>query len=97
LAAGCRVTLVSQSVPLIVHLGPYLADVFVKAASDRGLTIVETGAARLERHAGDARVVLDDGAVLEAELVVSAVGDVPNTEWLADTGLAQKGVLQVDS
>jgi hypothetical protein len=41
--------------------------------------------------------VLDDGAVLEAELVVSAVGDVPNTEWLAGTGLARNGVLRVDS
>ncbi|MGI5160674.1 NAD(P)/FAD-dependent oxidoreductase [Microbispora sp. CA-102843] len=97
LAAGCRVMLVSQGLPLIARLGPYLGDVFVKAALDRGLTIVETGAARLERHAGGARVVLNDGAVLEADLLVSAVGDVPNTEWLADTGLATVGVLQVDS
>ncbi|GAA1858764.1 NAD(P)/FAD-dependent oxidoreductase [Actinomadura bangladeshensis] len=94
LAAGCRVTLVSQGIPLIVQLGPYLADVFTKAALDRGLTIVETAGARL---AADTRVVLDDGAVLEADLVVSAVGDVPNTEWLAGTGLTEKGVLHVDS
>lgn len=97
LAAGCRVTLVSQGVPLVAQLGPYLADVFVAAALDRGLTIVETDGARIERHAGDARVVLADGAVVEAELVVSAVGDIPNTEWLADTGLAKNGVLRVDT
>lgn len=97
LTAGRTVTLVSQGLPLIAQLGPYLAGVFVKAALDRGLTIVQTGAARLERHAGAARVVLDEGVVLEAELVVSAVGDVPNTEWLADTGLAKQGVLQVDA
>ncbi|MBM0236192.1 FAD-dependent oxidoreductase [Micromonospora sp. ATA32] len=97
LTAGCQVTLVSQGVPLILQLGPYLAEVFVKAALERGLTIVETGSARLDRRGGDARVVLDDGAVLEAELVVTAVGDVPNTEWLADTGLANRGVVQVDS
>ncbi|XVQ90203.1 FAD-dependent oxidoreductase [Microbispora siamensis] len=97
LAAGCRVMLVSQGLPLIARLGPYLADVFVKAALERGLTVVETGAARLERHARGARVVLNDGAVLEADLLVSAVGDVPNTEWLADTGLATEGVLRVDS
>ncbi|MFG2042904.1 NAD(P)/FAD-dependent oxidoreductase [Dactylosporangium sp. NPDC048998] len=96
LTAGCRVTLVSRGVPLILQLGPYLADVFVTAALERGLTIVETGSARLEGRGGDARVVLDDGAVLEAELVVTAVGDVPNTEWLADTGLADQGVVQVD-
>lgn len=97
LAAGCRVTLVSQGVPLLAQLGPHLADIFVKAALDRGLTVVETAGARLERRAGDARVVLDDGAVLEAELVISSVGEVPNTEWLEDTGLATNGVLQTDS
>ncbi|WP_405433748.1 NAD(P)/FAD-dependent oxidoreductase [Micromonospora sp. NBC_00617] len=96
LTAGCQVTLVSQGVPLILQLGTYLAEVFVKAALERGLTIVETGSARLDRCDGDARVVLDDGAVLEAELVVTAVGDVPNTEWLADTGLANQGVVQVN-
>ncbi len=97
LAAGCQVTLVSQGVPLIVQLGPYLAGVFVKAALDQELTIVETGSARLERREGSARVVLDEGAVLEAEMIMTAVGDVPNTEWLADTGLTAKGVIPVDS
>jgi NADPH-dependent 2,4-dienoyl-CoA reductase/sulfur reductase-like enzyme len=97
LAAGCRVTLVSQGVPLIAQLGPYLADVFVKAALDLGLTLVETGSAQLEQRAGEARVVLDDGAVLEADILLTAVGDVPNTEWLADTGLTAKGVVPVDS
>ncbi len=97
LAAGCPVTLVSQGVPLIAHLGPYLAGVFGKAARERGLTVVETDAARIERHGEDVRVVLDDGTVLPSGLVVSAVGDVPNTEWLAGSGLGEKGVLRVDS
>ncbi|MER6111810.1 NAD(P)/FAD-dependent oxidoreductase [Streptomyces hirsutus] len=97
LAAGCRVTLVSQGAPLALQLGPHLAGVFVKAALDLGLTLVETAAARLERHGESARVVLDEGPVLEAEILVSAVGDVPNTEWLADTGLAAKGAIAVDS
>lgn len=97
LAAGCRVTLVSQGVPLAAQLGPYLADVFVRAAVERGLTIVETAAARIEGRAGDERVALDDGTVIEAGLVVSAVGDVPNTEWLAGTGLVENGVLPVDA
>ncbi|GGJ41924.1 NAD(P)/FAD-dependent oxidoreductase [Streptomyces brasiliensis] len=97
LAAGCRVTLVSQGVPLILQFGPYLAGVFVKAALDLGLTIVQTGSARIEQREGGARVVLDDGAVLEAETLVSAVGDVPDTEWLADTGLVARGAIHVDS
>lgn len=96
LAAGCRVTVVSQGVPLILQLGPYLADVFVKAALDQGLTVVETAAARLERRDGSTRVVLEEGAVLDAELIITAAGDVPNTEWLADSGLAAKGAVPVD-
>ncbi|GAA0958548.1 NAD(P)/FAD-dependent oxidoreductase [Actinocorallia libanotica] len=98
LASGCRVTLVSQGVPLIRQLGPHLAGVFVKAALERGLAIVETGSARLEDRAGETRVVLDEGTVVEAGLVVSAVGDVPNTEWLAGTGLAGRdGAVRVDA
>ncbi|GAA2735643.1 NAD(P)/FAD-dependent oxidoreductase [Actinocorallia aurantiaca] len=97
LNAGCKVTLVSRGVPLIQQLGPHLSGVFVKAALERGLTIVETGSARVEEHAGETRVVLDRGTVVEAELVVSAVGDVPNTEWLAGTGLADRSVVRVDS
>jgi len=32
-----------------------------------------------------------------ADLLVSAVGDVPNTDWLASSGLLTGGVLQVDT
>ncbi|MFD6280206.1 NAD(P)/FAD-dependent oxidoreductase [Streptomyces sp. NPDC060209] len=97
LAAGCRVTVVSQGVPLIAQLGPYLAGVFVTAALDLGLTVIETGSARLERRGESTRVVLDDGAALEAETILTAVGDIPNTEWLAGTGLVARGSVPVDS
>ncbi|MFJ4516583.1 NAD(P)/FAD-dependent oxidoreductase [Streptomyces sp. NPDC088816] len=97
LAAGCRVTLVSQGAPLADRLGPHLAGVFVAAARERGLTVVETGGARVEGCAGGARVVLDDGTVLDAEILLTAVGDVPNTEWLAGTGLVVNGAVPVDA
>ncbi|MET1043514.1 MAG: FAD-dependent oxidoreductase [Microbacteriaceae bacterium] len=42
-------------------------------------------------------MVLADGTVIEAELVISAVGDAPNVEWLASSGLLTKGTLEVDS
>ncbi|MFF9125680.1 NAD(P)/FAD-dependent oxidoreductase [Streptomyces sp. NPDC014889] len=96
LAAGCKVTLVSQGAPLLLQLGPYLADVFVKAALGRGLTILETAAARLEGSDRSTRVVLDEGGVLEAEVILTAAGDVPNTEWLAGSGLAATGAIPVD-
>ncbi|WP_261991417.1 NAD(P)/FAD-dependent oxidoreductase [Streptomyces sp. OR43] len=98
LAAGCRVTLVSRGRPLAGQLGPYLADVFTAAARERGLILVESGAVRIEGSGENARAVLADGTALEAELLVSAVGDVPNTEWLADTGLVPEGgVIPVDA
>ncbi|MFE7908888.1 NAD(P)/FAD-dependent oxidoreductase [Streptomyces albogriseolus] len=97
LAAGCAVTLVTQGPPLILQLGPYLADVFARAARERGLTVVDTVAARLEGgEGGTPRVVLAEGGVLEAEVVLTAAGDVPNTEWLAGSGLPAGGPLPVD-
>ncbi|GAA4974426.1 NAD(P)/FAD-dependent oxidoreductase [Streptomyces hyderabadensis] len=97
LAVGCRVTLVSQGAPMALQLGAHLAGVFRAAALDRGLTLVKTTAARLERGDGGVRVALGEGPVLEAELTVTAVGDVPNTQWLSGTGLVTRGAVPVDA
>ncbi|MEU8247879.1 FAD-dependent oxidoreductase [Nonomuraea sp. NPDC048916] len=97
LAVGCEVTLVTRGRPLLGQLGPYLSDVFVSAAREHGLTIVSSPSARPVTAGGHCVVRLGEGAVLEAELVVSAVGDVPNTEWLASSGLLTDGALVVDS
>ena len=42
-------------------------------------------------------VVLTDGSIVEGELVVTAVGDITNTGWLAGSGLPSFGALPVDS
>ncbi|MFD8426939.1 NAD(P)/FAD-dependent oxidoreductase [Streptomyces coelicoflavus] len=97
LASGCAVTLVSQGTPLRQQLGPYLAGVFVRAALERGLRLVETAEARLEGGGGGPRVVLAEGGVLEAEVVLTAAGDIPNTEWLAGSGLTARGAVEVDA
>jgi NADPH-dependent 2,4-dienoyl-CoA reductase/sulfur reductase-like enzyme len=97
LAAGCPVTLVSRGRPLLHQLGPFLADVFVTAAMERGLTVVETRSARLRRDGAATQVITDEGTVLEADVVVTAVGDLHNVEWLAASGLLRGGALDVDS
>ena len=97
LAAGCPVTLVSRGRPLLHQLGPFLADVFVTAAMERGLTVVETRSARLRRDGAATQVITDEGTVLEADVVVTAVGDLRNVEWLATSGLLRGGALDVDS
>ncbi|MFB7333248.1 NAD(P)/FAD-dependent oxidoreductase [Streptomyces adustus] len=97
LAAGCPVTLVSQGPPLAVQLGLHLAQIFTAAAREHGLTVVQGGPARIEGRPGDARVTLDDGTVLRAEVLLTAVGDLPNTEWLTGTGLVVNGAVPVDA
>jgi len=97
LDAGCSVTVVSQGPPLHLQLGDYLSNVFVRAALSRGLTIVDTAEATVEPMEGSADVVLADGSVLTADLVVTAVGDVANVEWLESSGLLREGALVTDA
>ena len=97
LSAGCEVTLVSQDRPLTRQLGPYLSDVFLAAARRHGLRLAPSRAVELRSTGGRTLVVLADGSTIEAELVVSAVGDAPNTEWLASSGLLTNGRLEVDT
>jgi NADPH-dependent 2,4-dienoyl-CoA reductase/sulfur reductase-like enzyme len=97
LHVGCEVTLVSDVKPLSRQLGGHLADIFTSAAIQRGLRVVGGGKARLVDHGAGTRVVLADGTELEADLVVTAVGDEPNIDWLAGSNLLTDGSLRVDS
>ncbi|GAB2744599.1 NAD(P)/FAD-dependent oxidoreductase [Sinomonas soli] len=97
LHAGCDVTLIADAPPLSRQLGRYLSAVFISAARQRGLRIVQSGRARLAGSGEAPRVVLADGTELEAELIVTAVGDEPNTGWLAGSGLLVDGALRVDA
>ena len=101
-ASGClapvsEVTLATYGRPLALQLGPYLSEVFVVAALRHGLVIAPTHAVGLREAGGHPEVALADGSVLEAELVVTAVGDDPNVEWLATSGLLTEGRLEGDS
>jgi 3-phenylpropionate/trans-cinnamate dioxygenase ferredoxin reductase subunit len=95
--AGCAVTLVSQGAPLASQLGAHLSGVFVAAARAHGLQLVPTSAVGLERVGEMTRVTLADGATRDADLVVTAVGDRANVEWLASSGLLTDGALVVDA
>jgi NADPH-dependent 2,4-dienoyl-CoA reductase/sulfur reductase-like enzyme len=97
LHVGCDVTLVSDAKPLSRQLGDHLADLFTSAAIRRGLRVVSGGKARLTDHGSGAKVVLGDGTELEADLVVTAVGDEPNIDWLTGSNILTEGSLRVDS
>ncbi|MFT4470132.1 NAD(P)/FAD-dependent oxidoreductase [Arthrobacter sulfonylureivorans] len=97
LAAGCDVTLASHRQPMAQQLGRYLSEVFLAAGRDHGLKLAPSQAVGLREADGHPLVELADGSRLEADLVVSAIGDIPNTGWLADSGLLTNGRLEVDS
>lgn len=97
LDAGCAVTLVSRGRPLAHQLGRHLSDVLVTAGLARGLHLETAGATHLERADGGTRVVLADGRALHASLVVTAVGDRANVEWLTGSGLLRDGALVADA
>ncbi|MEH0580443.1 MULTISPECIES: FAD-dependent oxidoreductase [Streptomyces] len=84
-ALGLEVTVVDLVTPLLRLLGPWLADLAVAAARDHGIRV---------RVAPDGVEVLDEHrvrcgeSVLTADVIVCAAGDVPNTGWLEESGLA---------
>ncbi|VXC34001.1 NADPH-dependent 2,4-dienoyl-CoA reductase, sulfur reductase [Arthrobacter sp. 9V] len=106
LDAGCQVTMVSNNAPLSRQLGGHVSGIFVAAAVQRGLRLVSSGRARVvaatgrpagTNHDDGTGVALADGTVLRADIIVSAIGDEPNVEWLNGSGLLVDGTLQVDS
>ena len=88
---GVRVTLVEPVGQLASGEEPDLAGELAKALRAAGVSVrIGTGAARAElTSAGTARVVLQDGAAVEAERVILAAGREPAT---SDLGLETIGV-----
>jgi len=94
---GCEVTVVEPlSTPLERAVGHDLGAEVQRRHEERGVRFVlGRTVASIEGGAkGPTGVVLDDGQVVAAEVVVEAVGSVPNTDWLAGQGLdLSNGVL----
>lgn len=82
---GADVTVVDPlPLPMAGPLGEQLAAALLARHRERGVRFhLGRTVARFERH----RVVLDDGTVVPAHVVVEAVGSRPNTEWLDGNGL----------
>lgn len=85
LRLGCRVTVVEPTgAPMNRVLGDLLARAVQRHHERAGIAFVLGRS--LAGFTGDTRVSgveLDDGTRLDADVVVEAVGCVPNTEWLA--------------
>ncbi len=91
---GLDVTVVDVAPPLLRQLGPTLSDLVVACALDHGVRLeTSPGGAALDGEPDITGIRLADGRVFTADVVISAVGDVPNVEWLAGSGLSATGPL----
>lgn len=87
--AGATVSVVSQSrIPLERAVGPLLGAEVRRRHEDHGVRFFcENGLFGLVGDPAVERVILSSGVMLECDVLVVAVGSLPNTEWLADSGL----------
>ncbi|MEU4766560.1 FAD-dependent oxidoreductase [Actinosynnema sp. NPDC023794] len=87
---GLDVTLAGpQAAPLAARLGPLASGVLADLHAGHGVRL-RLGAAVLGLTGRDGRVTgvrLDTGDVLPADVVVVALGAIPNTDWLLGSGL----------
>ncbi|MFE9645104.1 NAD(P)/FAD-dependent oxidoreductase [Streptomyces sp. NPDC006365] len=90
---GRQVTVVDVQAPFVTTLGPFLAGLFERATRDHGVRTVMCPDGVTPTPYG---AQLADGRRLEADLVVTAVGCRPNSEWLEGSGLALLGGVVVD-
>ncbi|GGN20723.1 NAD(P)/FAD-dependent oxidoreductase [Streptomyces fuscichromogenes] len=82
---GAQVTLLEPApVPLAHAVGEEVGRVLARAHLERGVDL-RTGVTVTEVTEDGVR--LADGAEIEADEVLVAIGSLPNTEWLADSGL----------
>ncbi|MEU0383267.1 NAD(P)/FAD-dependent oxidoreductase [Streptomyces chartreusis] len=74
--------------PMVGPLGELLARVLLARHEERGVSFVlGSGVTGFEGDDRVTGVVLSDGSVLPADVVVESVGSAPNTEWLDGNGL----------
>lgn len=91
---GRDVTVVEAGPAPLWALGPTVADRVAELHRRNGVTLLAgRRVVAAEPDAGRFAVTLDDGGVLTTDVMVNAVGGVPNVEWLAGSGLdAAQGV-----
>jgi NADPH-dependent 2,4-dienoyl-CoA reductase/sulfur reductase-like enzyme len=86
---GCEVHVVDpMAVPLIRPLGVELGAAIQRRHEAHGV-VFHLGRTITQLVGDDARprqIVLDDGTTLDVDVVVEAVGSIPNVEWLRDNG-----------
>jgi 3-phenylpropionate/trans-cinnamate dioxygenase ferredoxin reductase subunit len=100
-AAGLPVTVVEAAGRLLGRaVAPVVSDFYARAHERRGVRVLlSTGVTAFEPAAGGrvGGVVLGDGTVIPADLVLVGVGAVPRTELAEQLGLVCAGGIVVDA
>jgi NADPH-dependent 2,4-dienoyl-CoA reductase/sulfur reductase-like enzyme len=89
-ALGCPVTIIeSLPAPFCHVLGTAVGSLLGRLHATHGVTVLTNATVTAVEglRGGGALIRLADGRVLEAGTVVAGVGAVPNTEWLAGSGV----------
>jgi 3-phenylpropionate/trans-cinnamate dioxygenase ferredoxin reductase subunit len=97
---GLEVTLADPlPVPLYRQLGDRIGELVGQLHQDHGVGLrMGAGVARFVESRGRvAAVELADGSVLDADVVVVAVGSTPSTGWLAGSGLTVGNGVECDA
>ncbi|WP_260848107.1 NAD(P)/FAD-dependent oxidoreductase [Brevibacterium aurantiacum] len=97
---GCAVTLVHRGPPMASHLGPYLGSRCSEAARAQGVELIDGRVAEVcapDSADGPITVCLESGQEVGGDVIVSTIGDAPEGDWLADSGLLTDGRLKVDT
>ena len=95
---GLTTTVVTNEAPMLRQCGTWISDLVTRQAIASGvdIRINPDGASLVRCDDGQPAVQLSD-TMLHADVIVSAVGDVPNVEWLEDTGIHCSPGVVVDS
>ncbi|MER7012776.1 FAD-dependent oxidoreductase [Saccharopolyspora sp. NPDC000359] len=98
-SAGCDVQLVGVDPAPLPVLGPAVGEVVSRAITGAGVTFTGSVGVSDVRSGSDGaqEVLLDDGTVLHADCVITAVGSVPRVEWLRGNELDLSDGLRCDS
>lgn len=95
-ALGCEVSIVHRGVPMSRQMGPVLGSVCAREAQTAGTALIDDVAIAVRQGDSGLEVELASGQRLRPELLVTAIGDEPNVEWLETSGLLEEGRLVVD-
>jgi len=96
--SGATVTVIEMAPqPLGRVAAPEIGAFFAALHREHGVELrLATGVAAIEESGEGLRILLTDGAAIEADLAIAGIGAVPNTELAAAAGLAVEDGIVVD-